>query len=226
MVDTIARLRVGKMTFETMVDLNAAMKFRKGEGDISEAIRDNEIWTDIKKGMRPAQDEIENAFGTSQLSEITAKIIKRGELEVTQEYRDEALGAKKKQVIDFLAKNAVDARTGRPYTPDLIESAIKEAGIRIDNQAIEKQMGSITESLKKVIPIKIETKKIKIIIPAQHTGRGYGLLQEYKEKETWNGDGSLEVILNIPVGIQVDFYDKLNSITHGSAITQEIKSVE
>ena len=79
------------------------------------------------------------------------------------------------------------------------------------------------ETLKKVIPIKIETKKIKIKIPAEHTGRAYGLIQDYKEKEDWLNDGSLEVILNIPIGIQSDFYDKLNNITHGSAITSEMK---
>ena len=71
-----------------------------------------------------------------------------------------------------------------------------------------------------------ETKKIKIKIPAEHTGRAYGLIQDYKEKEEWLSNGSLEVILNIPTGIQSDFYDKLNNITHGSALTEEIKEEE
>ena len=69
----------------------------------------------------------------------------------------------------------------------------------------------------------IETKKIKIKIPVEHTGKVYGLINEYKEKEDWHSDGSLEVVLNIPVGMLMDFYDKLNSITHGSAITSEVK---
>ena len=49
--------------------------------------------------------------------------------------------------------------------------------------------------------------------------------------ETFNGkpilskkqDGSLEVVVNIPAGITLDFYDKLNSVTHGSALTEELK---
>jgi len=45
-----------------------------------------------------------------------------------------------KQVIDFLVRNAVDAKTSRPFTPDILESAIKESGVRIDNQPIEKQV--------------------------------------------------------------------------------------
>ena len=224
MTDTLARLKSGKLDFETMVDLDSAMKLKKGEEvDINNLIRDTAIYTDQKKGMHAGKDELENTFGTTDLHEITKKIVQKGQLEVTQEYRDEALEGKKKQIIEFLTKNAVDARTGRPFTPDILESSIKQAGVRIDNQPIEKQISSITDSLRSIIQIKIETKKIKITIPAQHTGKVYGLLQEYKEKEEWLGNGDLEVLVNIPVGIQMDFYDKLNSVTHGSAITEEIK---
>jgi ribosome maturation protein Sdo1 len=49
------------------------------------------------------------------------------------------------------------------------------------------------------------------------------LIQEYKEKEDWMSNGNLEVVLNIPVGMLMEFYDKLNSITHGSALTSEIR---
>jgi len=224
MVDTIARLRVGKLGFETMVDLDSAMKLRKGIAvSITDVIRDNFVYTDLKKGMKAGKAELELSFGTTELSLIVDKIVKKGELEVTQEFRDEALENRKKQVIDFLSKNAVDARTNRPFTPDIISNAIKQAGIKIENVSVDKQIKNIIETLKKVIPIKIETKKIKIKIPAQFTGQTYGLIQEYKEKEDWLTDGSLEVILNIPVGITMDFYDRLNKITHGSALTSEVK---
>jgi len=225
MTNTTARLRVGNKTFETMVDLNSAMKLKRGEEvDISEVIRDNEIWTDLKKGERPSKDELENAFRTMDFSEIVERIAKKGEIEVSQEFRDEEVEKKKKKIIDFLVRNAVDSRTNRPFTPDIIDSALKQAGARIDKQPIEKQMKGIIESLSKIIPIKVETKKVKVIIPAIHTGRAYGIVQEYKESENWLGNGDLEVILNIPIGIQTDFYDKLNSVTHGSAITSEMKS--
>jgi len=227
MPNTTARLKRGSKNFETMVDLDSAMNIRKGESsDVNGAIRDTTIWNDLKKGMRAGDKDLKDIFGTTEFNQVVEKIIKKGDLEVTQEYRDEALETKKKQVVDFLIRNAVDARTNRPFTPDMIESAIKQTGVKIENQPVDKQIKSITETLKKVIPIKIETKKIKIKIPAEHTGRAYGLIQDYKEKEEWLNDGSLEVILNIPVGIQSDFYDKLNNITHGSAITSEMKQEE
>ena len=225
MTDTIARLRSGKLTFETMVNLENAMKLKKGQNvDIYDIIKDNSVYLDQKKGMRAGNSELKNVFGTTEFTKIVEQIIKKGNLEVTQEFRDESLENKRKQIIDFLVKNSVDSRTNRPFIPDILEKAIKEAGIKIDNSSVEKQIYTIVENLKKIIPIKIETKKIMIKIPAIYSARIYGLLQDYKEEEEWLNNGDLKVILNLPVGMQMDFYDKLNSVTHGSAVTEEIKT--
>lgn len=224
MTDTIARLRSGKMIFETMVDLDNAMKFKRGEDvDINDVIRDTAIYTELKKGMKAGGAELQNIFGTTDFLSIVKDIVKKGQIEVTQDFRDEELEGKRKKVVDFLVRNAIDARTNRPFTPDILESALNEAGARIDNKPVEQQISGIIDGLRKIIPIKIETKKVKISIPAQYTGQVYGLVQEYKEKEDWQNDGSLQITLNIPVGIQMEFYDKLNSVTHGAAVSEEIK---
>ena len=224
MADTIARLRSGKLVFETMVDLDNAMKLKRGEDvNINEVIRDTSIYSDQKKGMKAGGAELDNVFGTSNLSSVVEQIVKKGQLEVTQDFRDEAWESRKKQVVDFLVRNAIDSRTNRPFTQDILESAIRESGTKIENKPVEVQISNIIDKLKSIIPIKIETKKIKINVPAVHTGKVYGLLQDYKEKEEWLNNGDLQITLNIPVGIQMEFYDKLNSITHGSATTEEVR---
>ena len=224
MTDTLVRLRSGKLIFETMVDLDNAMKLKRGDDiDISEVIRDNSIYTDQKKGMKAGNSELEIAFNTTDFNEIVRKLILKGQVEVTKEFRDEKLENRRKQVVDFLVRNSIDSRTGRPFTPETIENALKEGGAKIVDKSVEKQMKGIVESLSKVVPIKIETKKIKIVVPAVHTGKIYGLIQDYKEKEEWLGNGDLQAVLNIPVGLQMDFYDKLNSETHGSVLTEEIR---
>lgn len=224
MTDTTARLRVGSHIFETMVDLDEAMKLKKGEEvAISDVIRDTAIYKDLKKGLHAGSGELKNAFNTDVFEKVVEKIVKKGEIEETQEHRDSETEQKRKQVVDFLVRNAIDSRTNNPFTPDMIENALKQAGVKIENQPVERQISKITTELSKILPIKIETKKISVKIPAEHTGKVYGIIQEYKEKESWGNDGSLDVVLNIPVGLQNDFYDKLNNVTHGSAITQEIK---
>jgi ribosome maturation protein SDO1 len=224
MTDVICRYKSGKLNFETMVNLENAMKMKKGEKiNINDIIRDRFVYTDMKKWMRAGAPELENVFGTTDFLKIAEKIVQKGQLEITQEFRDEALENRRKQVVDFLSRNAVDARTQRPFTPDMITNSLKEAGVKIENVSVEKQIVRILDELKKVIPIKITTKKIKIKIPPQYTGQTYGLVNEYKEKEEWFSDGSLELVLNIPVGLQTEFYDKLNSITHGAALTSEVR---
>ncbi|MBS3093605.1 ribosome assembly factor SBDS [Candidatus Pacearchaeota archaeon] len=222
MTDTVARLRSGKMVFETMVDLEGAMKFRRGDAiSVMEVIRDVAIYTDQKKGMRAGKGELINVFGTDDFYKIAEHIVKKGQIEVTQEFRDEKFEARKKQVIDFLAKNAVDSRTNRPYTPDILEKAIREAGVNIQDKPVDKQIGDIITRVGKIIPLRIETKKIKIRIPAMYTGKTYGMIQDYKEKEEWLSNGDLEAVLNIPVGLLMDFYDKINSATHGAVLTEK-----
>ena len=108
-------------------------------------------------------------------------------------------------------------------TAERIKNALEQVHININDVPIENQIKEILENISKIIPIKIETKKIKMTIPAIHTGKIYGLINQYKEGETWLDDGSLQVLANIPVGIIMDFYDKLNTATHGSALTEEMK---
>ena len=108
MTDTLARLRSGKLIFETMVDLDNAMKLKRGDDiDISEVIRDNSIYTDQKKGMKAGNSELEIAFNTTDFNEIVRKLVLKGQVEVTKEFRDEKLENRRKQVVDFLVRNSI-----------------------------------------------------------------------------------------------------------------------
>ncbi|OYT36516.1 hypothetical protein B6U91_01080 [Candidatus Pacearchaeota archaeon ex4484_71] len=128
-----------------------------------------------------------------------------------------------KQVVDFLATNSINPQTGNPHSPERIKIALEEAHVNIKNVPLENQVNEILEQINKIIPIKIETKKIRITIPAIQTGKAYGVVSPYKETENWKDNGDLEVVVKVPAGIIIDFYDKLNGVTHGSAIAEEIK---
>ncbi len=225
MVNTTARIKKVGKHFEILVDLDEALKFKKGE--TNSITSENEvIFTNIKQGERASEKDLKEAFGTTDVNEIVQKIVKEGEVLTTQEHRDAEQEKKFKQVVDFLVNNAVDPQTSNPITSERIKSALEQAHINIKNVPVENQIKEIVEQISKIIPIKIETKKVKITIPAIHTGKVYGLVNQYKEKENWLDNGDLEVIVNIPAGIIMDFYDKLNSATHGSALTEEVKELK
>lgn len=222
MTRTTARIKQNGKHFEIFVELEDAMKFKKGLLSSIES-EDGKVYADIKRGNVASEKDLETAFGTSDVFEIAKKIVKDGEVLLTQDYRDEEKEKRVKQVVDFLSRNTTNPQTGNPHTPDRIKRALEEAHVNIKNVPVENQIKEIMEELSKVLPIKIETKRVKITIPAIYTGRAYSIITEYKEEENWMNDGSLEVIVSVPAGMIMDFYDKLNSVTHGSALTQEIK---
>lgn len=222
MTQTIARVKKGGKNFEIVVDMEGALAFKK-TGFNSGFLQLDKIFTDSKKGLVAPESEVMKAFGTDNADEIAERIAKEGEILTTQDYRSQEQEKKYNQVVDFLAKNTLDARTGMPHTPDRIRSALEQAHINVKNVPIENQIQEIIDKISAIIPIRIETKRIKIKIPAIQTGKAYGVVSQYKEKENWLNDGSLEIIVKVPAGMIMDFYDKLNSVTHGSAVTEEVK---
>jgi ribosome maturation protein SDO1 len=220
--NTIARITKNGLHFEIIVNLDDALKVRKGNSEYL-IVEGDKVFSNVKKGDVAANDDLEIAFKTTNIDEIGKIIVKKGDVLVDQAHRSEEQEKKIKQVVDFLSTNAIDPQSGNPISPDRIKSALEQAHVNIKNTPIDSQIQEILAQIVSIIPIRIETKKVRITIPAIHTGKIYGIIAQYKEKEDWLNDGSLEVVVNIPAGIIMDFYDKLNSMTHGSALTEEVK---
>lgn len=217
-----ARIKIKGKHFEISVDLDEALKVKAGKGDIMSALQSTSIYHDLKKADTAPKAQLEDAFGTTDIYEIAKQIILKGEVQKTQEFRDEEREKKVKQVLTLILKNASDQH-GRPYTEERLKTAIKEVHYNFDNRPAEKQMPEIIEKLKNVIPIKLQTRRIKLKIPARYTGTIYGILQESKESEEWLANGDLQVIMNIPSGMLLDFYDKINHSTHGAVQSEELQ---
>lgn len=223
MVNVEARLKVKGKEYQISVDVDEALKVKSDAdgADVTRALNSNAIYSDLKKGEVVSQSDLRNAFGTTDLYEVARKIMKQGEIQKPQEYRDAEREQKIKQIIDLILRNAVDQH-GKPYTEDRIRKAIDEIHYSFDKRPAEQQMSDLVHKLKEIIPIKIETRRVRLKIPAQFTGQVYGLLSDYKENEEWLSNGDLQVVVNIPSGMQIDFYEKLNSITHGAVVSEDI----
>ena len=222
-MNTIARLKQGKKNFEIIVDLDKALEFKKGTNQSLDFLEADKVFTDSKKGMAASTSDLQEAFGTEDTNIIAEKIVKKGEVLVSQEHRDEEKEKRFKQVVDFLVTNSINPQTGNPYTPETIKNALEQAHVNIKNISIENQVNEIIPEISKIIPIKIQTKKYEVNIPAMHTGVTYGLINQYKEKENWLPNGDLNIVINLPAGLVFNIFDKLNSMTHGSVLTEEIK---
>ena len=223
MTQTTARIKKAGKPFEIIVDMDSALKFKKGQSSIVDFMEIDTIFTDAKKGEKASVSDLVEAFRTENIYEIASRIVKEGEVLVTQEHRSAEQEARFKQVVDFLTRNAINPQTGNPHTAERIKNALEQAHINIKNVPIENQIKDILSQISGIIPIKFDLKKVKITIPAIHTGKAYGVVSQYKEDEKWLSNGDLEIKVVVPSGMIMNFYDKLNSVTHGSALTEEIK---
>lgn len=224
----IARIKFGNQNFEVLVDCEKAMKFKHGElADVRPALAVEEVYTDAKKGTKASEETLQKNFGTANRIEIAAKIIKKGDVQLTAEYRAKLREQKRRQIIHIIHKNAIDPRTKLPHPITRIEAALEEAKIKIDEfKEAEQQIERIVRALQPIIPIKFATTKIAVKIPALYIAKGYSMLRDFGtlEKEEWQNDGSWIGIFKLPAGLKQDFFNKINALTKGEAETKELDS--
>ncbi|MFO8015908.1 MAG: ribosome assembly factor SBDS [Candidatus Woesearchaeota archaeon] len=222
----LARLKKGGQNFEIAVDADLAIDLRNGKDiDIRDVVRSEHIFSDVKKGTLAPENLVRQTFGTEEPLEAARKIISEGEIQLTQEHRNKLREEKRRKIVDTIRRNAIDPKTNLPHPPQRIENAMEEAKIHIDEfKPADEQVEGIVKKLRPVLPLSFETKRLSVRLPPEHAGRAYGAVSDFAkpQKESWNNDGSYSCEIEIPAGLEADFYEKINGLTHGTAETKEI----
>ena len=223
----LARLKKGGENFEVVIDPDSAILYKTNKlEDIKEVLKSDHIFSDAKKGQLASEEHMKTVFETQDYLEVSKIILTEGEIQLSQEYRIKLSEDKRKKVIDIIHKNGIDPTTNLPHPKTRIENAFNEAKIKIDYyKSAEDQVQDILKEIRVVMPIRIEKKEVKVIIDAQNSQKLYSLVKSYGDilEETWGSDGSWIIRLEVPAGIQVEFFDKLNSATHGNVQTEILK---
>jgi ribosome maturation protein SDO1 len=221
----IARYEKGGERFEVLVDPKLAYDYRTGaKRDLNNVLITEEVFKDANKGDRQTSTALQKAFGTTDPVQVAHRILMEGDLQLTTEHRRKVLEEKKAKVIAIIARNAVDPRTKAPHPPARIQAALEQARVHIDAfKSAEEQVPAAIEALREILPISLEQAKVAVKVPAEHAPRVYGLLKEFGlQKEEWTSSGALVAVLEMPAGLQAEFYDKLNKATGGSAETKKL----
>lgn len=224
----IARLEKQGHHFEIYVDPEKSWEIKEGKDiPIDDVIASNEIYKDAGKGEKASEEVMKEVFGTTDYRTICKTIMRDGEIQITTEQRRRMQEEKKKQIINLIAREAIDPRTNAPHPPARIEKAMEEAKVHIDPfKSPQRQVEAVIEAIQEKIPIKLARARIAIKIPPEYTGKAYGYLHNFKRvKEEWGSDGSFITIVEIPAGLQSQLFEKLNSITHGSVETKLLETV-
>jgi len=216
----VVRYERGGMRFEVLVDPDLAWKLRKGKNvDMDELLAAPEIFRDARKGERASGEELHRAFGTTDVYEIAKIIIKKGDFHLTTEQRRKLMEETKKKIAALISKRGVDPRTGLPHPPDRILRAMEEARVHIDIfKSPEEQMQAVIDKIKRILPLKIETRRLRVLVPPQWVGRVYGKIKSFKMiRERYLSDGTLEALIEVPAGSVGDVIKAIGDITKGEA---------
>ena len=223
----LARLDRHGQHFEILVDCDKALEFRKGKNiGIWDIVAVDEVFKDVKKGLKASVNDIAKIFGTGNVEEVFKKIIKEGQVQLTASHLAKEREEKRKQIINIIHKNAIDSKTGFPHPPARIEAAMEEAKVKIDeNKTAEEQVEDVLKRLRPIIPIKFEMREIQAIVPSQHSAKAFPIAKRHKLiSEDWMNDGSLKIVVEIPAGIQEELFSELNKATHGEIDLKVIRT--
>ncbi|MBT3720881.1 ribosome assembly factor SBDS [archaeon] len=222
----LAKLKKGGEMFEVIIDPDKILEFKKGKLKAKESVMYEKVFFDAKKGLEASSEIMNKVFNTENVVEVIDVILNDGEIQFTQEYREEKQKEKFNRILEIISRNAIDAKTGLPHPRNRIESAMEEARVKIDVfKDAEEQVDDIVHKLKPIIPIKLAMKEIQIKIPAQYTGTAYGVVSKYGKilMDNWLNDGSWLCSVEIPAGIQNDFFDALNRLTQGTVESKVLR---
>ncbi|MAE42322.1 ribosome assembly factor SBDS [Candidatus Woesearchaeota archaeon] len=224
----IARLKTHGQDFEVLVDCNNAIAIREGkEIDMKDVLAAMKIFTDSKKGLEASETAMKQIFQTSDAEEVAKQIIKKGEIQLTSEYRNQLKENKRKQIINIIHRNGVDPKTHTPHPVIRIENAFEEAKFHVDEfTSVEKQVQEALKKIQPILPIKFEVKELAVKIGPEYAGKAYGTVKNYGTilREAWQNNGDWVGVIEMPGGLEEEFYEKLNDLCHGNAEVKVLKT--
>jgi len=224
---TTVRLVLEGEHFEVLVNPDSALSFKQGKAvEPSQVIVVDEVFSDSNKGLRVGVEKLKRFFQTEDEAAVALEILKRGELNLTQEQRKRLTEEKRRAVVSIISKNFVDPKTMLPHPPLRIEQAMLEARVAIDPfQDANEQTKVVIDKLRTILPLKSEKIRLQVKVPAQYAGQAIGVLKNFGDihKEDWGADGTLSAIVEIPAGGQPSLLDRLGSTTKGAAQVTIVK---
>ncbi|MEK6987084.1 MAG: ribosome assembly factor SBDS [Candidatus Thermoplasmatota archaeon] len=223
----IARVEKAGEKFEVLVRPDAVQRLRDGKDiDLMAELAIDQIFRDAHKGSKASEEKMQEFFGTVEPLAVARHIVKHGEIQLTTEQRRQMLEAKRKQIVQYIAANAINPQTGAPHPPQRIEIAMEEAKVHVDPfKGVEEQVKDVMDALRPLIPIRFEKVKIAVRLSAEDSAKCYGDIKSFGSilREEWSPTGAWIGVVEMPAGMQTDFFARLNAKTKGNVETKILK---
>jgi len=225
----IARLEKSGSRFEVLVDPDAALLISSGkfDGNIEDVIAAQDVFEDVSRGDRPAEENLKKVFNTTDPLLIIPEVIRLGDIQITAEQRREMQAQKHRKLVTIITRNAINPQMNNaPHPPARIEAALEQSGFRVDPlKPVENQVEDALDALRPLIPIRFEEISIAVRLPSSYAGKAQAQIRAFGtlQKEEWQNDGSWIGVVRFPAGMQDEFYNLANGLSQGEAETRIIK---
>ncbi len=194
------RLKKDKEIFEMLIDFEKLNEFRKNPKieNIYDVICEEKIFKDQKKGELANDVSLNKIFKNMNKEQIMYEILIKGECQIPTSYLNNLRESKKTQIINYIASISINPQTKSKYTFSMIEREVNKLKYNINpNTGIEMQSKEILDQLKKIMPIKIDSVKLILEIPAKFTGNFYSSFRKNINLKSEKYDNSGKLILEI-----------------------------
>src|SRR5438128_9503674 len=224
----IARVEKAGEKFEVLVKPDAVQRIRDGKDvDHLRELAIDDGFKDAHKGSKASEEKMMDFFGTTEPLAVAKQIVQRGEIQLTTEQRRQMLDAKRKQIVQYIAANAINPQTAAPHPPQRIENAMEEAKVHVDPfKSIEVQVKEVLDALRPLIPIRFEKVRIAVKLSAEDSAKAYGDLKSFGTilKEEWSPTGAGLGVAELPAGLQTDVLVLLHAKTAGNVDPRILKA--
>lgn len=160
----VVRMKKGGKRFEIACYKNKVVSWRKNiEKDIDEVLQIHSVFMNVSKGAVAKKEDLLQAFGKDDVTEICKEILAKGELQVSEKERHTELAALFKEIATNVADKCVNPETKRPYPMSMIEKAMKDIHYSVKaNKNAKQQVLEVIQLLKANIPIERALMRIQV----------------------------------------------------------------
>mmetsp|Transcript_107889 Transcript_107889/g.344359 ORF Transcript_107889/g.344359 Transcript_107889/m.344359 type:complete len:385 (+) Transcript_107889:121-1275(+) len=136
----IVRLKTHGKRFEIAAYKNKVQNWREGiEKDINEVLQVVSVFTNVSRGEVAKDTDLKKAFNVTDQEEICRKILKSGDLQVSDRERESQLESQFRDIVQIIVERCVHPQTGRQLTPMCVENALKTTGFSVNPDHVAKR---------------------------------------------------------------------------------------
>lgn len=162
----VVRLKSHGKKFEIACYKNKVVNWREGiEKDLAEVIQIDTIFTNVSKAIVANEKDLQLVFGTTNNEEICRKILKSGDLQVSDREREVQLEGLFRDIVQIVVERCIHPQSGRQMTALTVENALHSIGFSVQpDHTAKKQSLKAIEALCSGLPDSFARAKMRLRI--------------------------------------------------------------